>query len=225
MRSSSLPLSIVLVGGLLSGSAARADYMNWSYRWSVGPAPVLASGTGTVSQALGQPGKGASRILAAAVTTSSDAMARDPDRYNASFRLTLHLMDRATHQSGSLTFSGLIRGTLTAGSAHLTETFRTPIDYLRLGRHIYEVQLPRYLALMAPGSLVVPTFYAAVHVWNVPAPPPWVPPHRMAAAAVMMASIEADPPVPAATPEPSALALGGLGVVLLGWAALWRIWG
>lgn len=224
MRNSSLPVSIVLISGLLSGGAARGGYMDWSYRWSIGPAPVLSSGTGTVAQALGQPGKGASRILAAAVTTSSDAMARNPDRYNASFRLTLHLTDRATHQSGSLTFSGLIRGILTADSAHLTETFRTPIEYLRLGRHIYEVQLPRYLTLMTPGSLVVPTFYAAVHVWNLPAPPP-KPKPRLMAASVRVASIAADPPATASTPEPSAFVLGGLGAVLLGWAALWRIWG
>ena len=222
MRSSSLPLSIVLIVGLLVGGAARADYMNWSYHWSISPAPVLASGTGTVSQALGQPGKGATRILAAAVTTSSDASAKNPDRYNKTFSLTLHLMDRATHQSGSLTFSGTILGTLTANSAHLTETFRTPIEYLRLGRHIYEVQLPRYLTLMSPGSLVVPTYYAAVRVFNV-APPPKVPP-RVMAASVMMASI-ASVPASASTPEPSSLVLGGLGVVLLAWSALWRTWG
>lgn len=222
MRNSSLRLSLVLIVGLLVGGAARADYMDWSYRWSLSPAPVLSSGTGTVSQALGQPGKGATRILAAAVTTSSDASAKEPDRYNKTFRLTLHLMDRATHQSGSLTFSGTIIGTLTANSAHLTETFRTPIEYLRLGKHLYEVELPRYLRLMSPGSLVVPTYYAAVHVWNV-APPPKVSP-RVMAASVMMASI-ASVPATASTPEPSSLVLGGLGVVLLACSALWRTWG
>jgi hypothetical protein len=225
MRSSSLPLSIVLVGGLLCGGGARAGYMDWSYRWSISPAPVLASGTGTVSQALGQPGMGASHILAAAVTTSSDAPANNPDRYNQSFRLTLHLMDRHTHQSGSLTFYGTIYGTVTFDSAHLTESFRTPVEYLRLGRHIYEVELPHYMRLMPPGSLVVPTYFAWVRVWNIlPPPPPRVPP-RLMAASVMMASIAAAPPTSAATPEPTGLILGGLGAALLACSALWRIWG
>lgn len=222
MRSSSLRLSFVVIVGLLMEGAARADYMDWSYHWSISPSPVLSSGTGTVSQALGWPGNGATRILAAAVTTSSDASASKPDYYNKTFRLTLHLMDRATHQSGSLTFIGYIRGTLTATSAHLLEMFRTPTEYLRLGKHIYSVELPHYVRLMPPGSLVVPTYYALVRVWNV-APPPKVPP-RMMAASVMMASI-ASVPASASTPEPSSLVLGGLGAVLLACSALWRIWG
>lgn len=223
MRSSSL-LSIVLVGGLFWGGAARADYMNWSYRWSISPAPVLASGTGTVSQALGQPGSGASRILAAAVTTSSDASAKDPDRYNASFRLTLHLMDRATRQSGSLTFAGKIIGTVTATTSRLTETFLTPTEYLRLGKHTYLVELPRYIHPMAPGSLVVPTYYAAVRVWNVPPPPRRLQPRAMTAS-VMIASIGADPSISASTPEPPGFVLGGLGAMLLGCSVFRRIWG
>lgn len=223
MRNSSISLSIVLVGGLLAGDAARADYMDWSYRWSISPSPVMTSGTGTVSQALGQPGMGATRILAAAVTTSSDASSLNPDRYSKFFNLTLHLTDRATHQAGSLTFTGLIRGTLTATSAHLTETFLAPNEYLRLGRHVYWVELPKYLTLKAPGALVVPAYYAEVRVWNI-APPPRLTPRPMAAS-LMMASIAADPAPPASTPEPSSLALGGLGVVLLSCFALWRIWG
>lgn len=223
MRNSSLRLVIALMGGLIAGSAARADYMDWSYRWSIGPAPVLASGTGTVSQALGQPGTGATRILAAAVTTSSDASAQDPDRYNKSFNLVLHIVDRANRQSGSLTFYGHILGSLTANTASLVETFRTASEYLRLGRHIYAVELPSFIRLMAPGSLVVPTFYAGVRVWNVPPPPPHRP--QVMAASVKIASISVDPQTSASTPEPSGLLLGGLGVVLLSWSALWRTWG
>lgn len=222
MRNASIRLALVLIWGLLVAGAARADYMNWSYHWSISPAPVLSSGTGTVSQALGQPGKGASRILAGAVTTSSSAMPQNPDHYNKMFSLTLHLTDWAMHKSGSLTFFGVIRGTLTATGAHLTETFLTPNEYLKLGNHTYWVELPRYLTLMPPGSLVVPTYYAQVREWNV-APPPRVAPRPMAAS-VMMASVEAAP-LSASTPEPSSLALGGVGVLLLGCFALWRIWG
>jgi hypothetical protein len=222
MRFSTFRLPSVLVLGLLWGGDTRADYMNWSYHWSIGPAPVLASGTGTVSQALGQPGRGAHRLLAAAVTTSSDASASKPDHYNKSFQLTLHLMDLATRQSGSLTFSGIISGTLTGTASHLTERFLTPIEHLRLGGHIYWVELPSRITLMAPGSLVVPYYYAQVRVLNVLPPPPH--PRIMAASIAMVreASIAAAPPASGATPEPSSLLLCGLGIGLLGCAALWR---
>lgn len=226
MRFATYRLLFVLMPGLLCGGALRADYMNWSYHWSISPAPVLSSGTGTVSQALGQPGRGAPRILAAAVTTSSSASALNPDRYNKFFRLTLHLMDRATHQSGSLTFLGTISGTLTGTTSHLTERFLTPFEHLRLNRHIYWVRLPSYIALMPPGSLVVPTYYAGVWVENV-SPVPMVKPPVMAASVAMVheASVMGDlhGPAPAGhVPEPSSLLLGVLGVVLLGCVVLCR---
>jgi hypothetical protein len=197
--------------------------MNWSYHWSISPSPVLASGTGTVSQALGPGGKGASRILAAAVTTSSSATAKNSDHFNKYFSLTLHMTDLATHKSGNLTFYGHITGTLTATSAHLTESFRTHIEHLTLGKHTYWVDLPGSLALAPPGSSWIPSYYAAVWVQNV-SPPPRITPHPIAASVAMVreALLVADPQVSTTTPEPSSLILGGLGVVLMGCAAVRR---
>jgi hypothetical protein len=221
MRFSSVPLSILLAVGLLfSKGVARAEYMNWSYHWSIGPAPVLASGTGSVSQALGWGGKGSSHILAAAVTTSSSASARNPDRFQKSFALTLHLQDRGTRQSGALTFHGLISGTLTASSARLSESFATPIEHLRLGSHVYWIELPSRVTLRPPGASVVPSYYATVWVTNVSPPPPSHP--RVMAAALMVAGASIASVPAASTPEPSSIVLGGLGIVMLGGIGLGR---
>jgi hypothetical protein len=224
MTKPSIRLSIALFMGLLLGSAARAEYMDWTYHWSVSPSPVLASGTGSVTQTLysfrAKPG--ALRIPVAAVTTTSDAMSRNPDIYNKYFNMVLHLTDAATHQSGNLTFAGNIRGTLTYNSAHLYESFRTPIEHITLGKHIYYVRLPSYVQLMPPGSLVVPTYYASVNVYNVPSP--YYHP-TVSAASVMGFQMMAGPTISASTPEPSGLVLGSLGAVVLGCFALWRIWG
>lgn len=221
--SSRLPFALML--GLLWGGAARAEYMDWSYQWGITPSRVLTSGTGSVTQTLYRvsPKPGAAAIPVAAVTTTSDATSQNPDRYNKNFSLVLHLADKATHQSGSLTFYGNIRGTLSYDRANLVESFRTPIEHLRLGNHIYYVRLPSYVRLMPPGSLVVPTYYAAVSVENVP-PPPVVHP-AIKTASIMTASNTAGPNIASSTPEPSGLVLGSLGVVLLGCAFVRRIWG
>ncbi len=226
MVKSSTRLPMVLIAGLLCGGVARAEYMDWSYHWSVSPSPVLTSGTGSVTQTLYSFGAkpGAARIPVAAVTTTSAAMPQHPDYYNKNFSLTVHLTDLATHKSGNLTFYGNIRGTMTYDSAHLYQSFRTPIERLTLGSHTYWLRLPSYMRLMAPGSLVVPTYYASVTVLNR-----WLPPSSavppVTTSSVMAASIASGPRISASTPEPSGLVLGSLGAVLLGCFALWRIWG
>ncbi len=102
MRNASIRLGgVLLVSLLLGGGTARADLIDWSYHWSISPAPVLASGTGTVAEALyrGSSEGGSHNLLAAAVTTSSSATTRDPDRFNSSFNLTLHLTDAQSGKS------------------------------------------------------------------------------------------------------------------------------
>jgi hypothetical protein len=223
MRIASLRLwSVVVVGLLLGGQPARADFMNWSYQWSIGPRPVFASGTGTVAMALGQSGRGAAHLQVAAVTTSSSAPASSPDRFNSSFNLTLHLTDRASHTSGNLAFQGRIFGTLTSAGAHLSEMFPTSLEHLRLGGHVYLVSLPNRLMLLPPGASRVPSLTATVRVVNVWNPPPRPHPQPLSASPPMMATIASISPAGAPAPEPPALLLSGVGIVLVSLGCLWR---
>ncbi len=219
MRSASLRLPAVLVVTLLLGeSSAHAEFMQWSYHWSISPAPVFSGGTGTVALALGQPGRGSTKLLAAAMTTSSSATAQCTDHFNSSFNLSLHLTDLLTHKSGNLTFRGTITGTLTDSRASLVESFRVPAEHITISGHTYYVSLPSRLAMLPPGTAAIPYLYATVGVQN--AWPPPIPPRVSAAATVTdamivrAASFQAAP-ASASTPEPSALVLAALGAALL----------
>jgi hypothetical protein len=212
---------------VLSGTVqSRADFMDWSYHWSISPAPVLASGTGSVALALAQDGSGASSIPAATVSTSSSATSAAPDVYKVGYNLTLNLKDDSSNQSGALTFHGLLSGTVTATTANLTNSFSDPTEQLRLGSHLYSVTLnPSLMTLAPPGASVLPQINALVHVTNatggsVGSPTPMVQsPTPMA---------QSPTPNPGSTapvhsvPEPSSLALAMLGLGGLGAATMRR---
>lgn len=214
MRGASVRFLGILIVGLFFGGTARAGYL-YSYHWGIRPGPVIASGTGSVAMALGQGGVGSGRILVAAATTTSSAANSSPDRFNKSFSLTMRLTDSASRQSGTLTFQGTIRGTLSFDRTNLVERFRTPIERIKLGGRTYYVEMPSNIWLRPPGSSTVPMIYAKV--WTVNPPPPRRPPHPpiWVAATIHTASISA-PTDAASAPEPSALVLAGLGFALAG---------
>jgi hypothetical protein len=210
MRSASIRLSGLLTLGLLLGvGPARAEFIDWSYHWSIGPAPVLASGTGTVAQALYRGGNesGAQILRAAAVTTSSSATVRNPDHFDKSFNLVLHLTDAQSHLSSNLTFHGTITGFLTAKSSNLTESFRDSTQRVTIGAHQYNVVLPSHLALLRPGAPVIPILAALVSVQDTRQ----VHPAFQMSDALFIHTASISP-----APEPSAFALAGIAVLLLG---------
>jgi hypothetical protein len=203
-------IALLMVGATIQ---ARADFMDWSYHWSISPAAVLSSGTGSVALALSQDGNGASSIPSATVTTSSSATNTAPDIYKVGYNLTLHLTDNQSHKSGELTFHGLLSGNVSATSSHLTNSFSDPTEKLRLGGHLYSVTLnPSLMTLAPPGATVLPQINALVNVTNATgSPTPGVQNPGPGAGS---------PGTVQSTPEPTSfvlgvLAFGGLGVATL----------
>jgi hypothetical protein len=212
MKSQSALLLATLVALLLAAaSPVRADFLDWGYHWKINT-PVLASGTGSVALAAVQDGTGStSAIPAVSITTTSLANQTNPDVYHATYALTLSLTDglsTSSKTSGTLTFEGLISGSLTATSSSLTNTFlSTPSNpltqQLTLGQHVYTVTIaPTVTHLLAPGSLTPPLVDATVRVSDV--------------------QNNGGGGTASGTPEPASLVLGGLGFSLLGVGCWWK---
>lgn len=195
-----LAASMVL---LAAAGLGRADYLNWSYHWSVNT-PVLASGTGSVAVAVVPNGNAADTIPVANLTTTSSATSANPDVYNTSYHLTLTLSDTASNTSGSLTWDTSLRGNLTATSSSVHNIFawagapNALTQTLTLGHNQYQVTLqPSTATLTAPGS-------------STPV--------------LLTASVSVSPTVGISgnSPEPVSLLLGGLGCTLLGVGGWWK---
>jgi hypothetical protein len=186
---------------LLGEGRARAEFVDYSYHWSVAPGSVIPSGTGSALFALAPDGTASSEVgaatpttVAGATVTTSSSATTTPDHFSTTYGLTLQLTDTASSESGTLTFSGTLSGTLTATSSALVASFNSPLtQQLTLGGHLYSVTIdPSLLNLPAPmaGSP------AAIN------------------ALVSVSSSSGNPPPPTNnTPEPSSLVLGATALV------------
>jgi hypothetical protein len=173
---------------------ARADLVGWSYSWS--PAsPSVAATTGSGSLSLSSEGTlaalGNSDVVATNVKSVSSALASSPDTFaNAGYTLSMTLTDTASSQSTTLDFTGLLNGTVSSGSAHVTNAFTgLTTQTVTLGGNQYTVTLNSYLPPGPPSANNVGAFGASVTV------------------------VPGDDSVgePNGVPEPSSLLLAGLG--------------
>jgi hypothetical protein len=198
-RSTSLVALALLV---LTGARARADFIQWSYNWNINPISVLSdSGNGSVSftnQPL-QTASGNSDTVATNLKANSLASVATPDTLNntGAYTLTLALTDTASHQSGTLTFTGKLSGSFSKNSANITNHFNSPtIQTLFLGLNSYTVSIGPYSPPGPPDSTNLGSIAAHVDVSSIT-------------------------PVANPTPEPSALLLGLFGLSGAG-AFSWR---
>jgi hypothetical protein len=207
-------LSLTLFGSalvltLMAGSQVRADFIPWTYDWHRNPIAVAADAGGTGGISLtNEPTNhavGSSDIVATNLRSFSDASPSHPDTFtNKIYSLILTLTDPASKQSGKLIFTGELNGTVTANSADITNTWLSQTTQtLTLGHN---------------------TFTVSMNPFSPPGPP------SATNAGGVSTHVTVSPDGgggggggPPHAPEPSTLALSGLGLSFLGLAS-WRKW-
>jgi hypothetical protein len=142
---------------------------------------------------------GPSDVVATNIRMFSSAPRTTPDAItNGSYSLTLNLVDSASGESGSVTFTGMLNGTFSTTSANVTNAFTGPTSQqLTLGGHLYTITIGPYAPPGPPGAANAGTISAHVDVGD------------------SGGGSGGD------SPEPSTLVLSGLGLSFLG-VASWR---
>src|SRR5262249_42899598 len=180
-RLSSHNLTAVIVLLAAAASQARADFMNWTYT-STPNTPGVAvnaqspSGGATVQLTDFNNGSAGASIPVIAYTTKTsptNPITFDPS--TAKYSLALTFTDGTTHDSGTLTFSGAIGGTLSATKSTLVNTLSPASSSLTLDGHVYTVSIPS-TALEAPTSsqqnIAANVTVTDASTGNPPPPPP-----------------------------------------------------
>ena len=198
----STPFVATALALLCGASAARADLIAWSYNWDRSPVSVASdSGNGSVAFT-NEPTKdatGSSDTVATNLKASSLAPASAPDTLNTkgNYGLTLTLTDKASGQSGAVTFTGKLSGTFSKDSANITNQFTGALSQiLVLGVNTYTVTIGPYAPPGPPSASNFGSIAAHVDV---------------------LAGVGGA----GSSPEPSALVLAGLGLAAAG-ASRWR---
>jgi hypothetical protein len=145
---------------LLSARAcARADLISWGYNWSPSAATIPADGGGngwiSLTDSPSKAAAGTSNTVVTNLRAFSDATTSSPDKFTqAAYTFTLNLQDTASQQTGSLTFSGFLSGTLTSHSANIANTLTSPAtQQLTLGGNTYTVAIGTYTPPGPPGAV------------------------------------------------------------------------
>jgi hypothetical protein len=197
MKFSPITLSALVFSFLLSWVPARADLIPWMYSWSGSPSVVSADVPGTSTITLtDEPLReaiGNSDIVATNLRTKSSASPTHPDTFtHANYTLDLLLLDLDSGKSGTLVFTGYLSGSLSSQNSQINNTFTgQTAQTIRLGDHLFTAEMNAYTPPGNPGESNSGSLGGRVTI-----------------------TIQT-------LPEPSTLALSGVGLILLG-VARWR---
>jgi hypothetical protein len=204
--------ALVFVG---AGRVA-ADPISYGYSWNVNSSVSAGAGSVTFSNGDNSTSNGSTNTVAAYLKTMSTASMSSPDIVSGSYTAAITLTDLNTagHPSATLTFTGMLNGTLTAQTSvtstsitgvsdgmgfHAGQTF----DAVLVGSTLFDVSFAGYAP---PGSPKAGTQGALSFNISASLASPGGDPH---------------PTGGGSTPEPSTMLLGGIGAALSGLAA-WR---
>ena len=213
--------SAALLVGLLAVPAARAEPI-WSYR---APSNESIKSDGSAA-GLTFPNMGFTtwvgdqKVLATSVVAWSLARAESPDAVDRlPYTFELELLDDASGQTGSVSFSGVVDGTIWKEGANLTNTFTGATSHaLDLGDYRYTVALDAFAGPLGFGDTKAGSITADVMVAALGEPtdpPPAVDPPTPPV------DPSPDPdPATVQTPEPGTISLAGIGVAVFG---VWRV--
>lgn len=192
MRYSLTPACVALTVLFVLAPDCRADLIPWSYRWTASPSQVFSDNAASHVSLSDEPWRtvvGESNIVATNITTHSNTSPSAPDAFTSRpYTLTLQLQDTYhTGQVGSLTFTGLLDGTLSAESSNLSNTFTAETTQQLV------VGLTKFTVTIGPFS------------------PPGVPGAVNTGGIAAQATVTAEAIIQE-LPEPGSLALAGLGL-------------
>lgn len=207
MNIRNIRLPIFLSLSLFCVNTARADYLSWTYSTTPSVPGFSAGGSGSSGGVVALTDytnqAGGTSIPVIAYTTSSSSTS--PVTFNSAssvYTMTLSITDNSTHDTGTLTFTGSVGGTLSATTSTLTNSFVPSPNTLTLDGHTYTVTIPS--AALAPPTSKQQNILATVSVSDAtgggtPTPPT------------------------ANTPEPSSIILACAGMVFLGAGGVRRL--
>lgn len=202
MKRAPLLRSAALAALLLCATSARADLIQWGYRWEAIPTTVTAgSGLVELTPEIYRTARGSSDIVAANLHVQSSALPSSPDVFtplDGNYQLRLHLTDVATSTTGYIDFFGQLQGRFSQSNSQVTNTFLAPSSQtVTVGSAVFDVSLVYYT-------------------------PPGPPAQGNLGSIGGHVNVSANPDLdPASVPEPSSLALAGLGLGAAGLAA-WK---
>jgi hypothetical protein len=203
-------LATALAVWLAGASAARAEYMGWTYSFddsglTINPNAGQASGAiGIALPAGGSATTAIPNVILEASTSALGTAASPADQYvNAPYSVTLTIADPTANQSHDFTFNGLINGSAAASNFQLTNTFSNGSQDSTLAGHDYLVTAGPFVLSPTTGAGSI-GFAVQVNDPTTQAPPPAPPPS----------------PSPSTAPEPTSLVLACLtlpAIGLTGW--------